>query len=98
MLMAREEPETVSKGWCFKERHHGPTDGTRSGRNREQGVVVQRKTPARHTSLMAREEARNREQGVVLQRMTPRTPDGTRIGRNSGARGWKLQRTTPRTY
>ena len=43
--MAREEAKTVSKGLCFKERHHVQTDDTRRGRNREQGVVLQRTTP-----------------------------------------------------
>ena len=43
--MGREEAETVSNGWCFKERHHVHADGTRSGRNREQAVVLQITTP-----------------------------------------------------
>ena len=45
ILMAHKEAKTVSKGWCFKERHHVQADGTRRGRNREQGVVLQRTTP-----------------------------------------------------
>ena len=39
--MAREQAETVSKGWRFKEQHHVHADGTRRGRNREQQVVLQ---------------------------------------------------------
>ena len=42
--MTGEGGETVGKGWCFKERHHVHPDGTRRGRNREQGVVVLRAT------------------------------------------------------
>ena len=43
--MAREEAETVSKDWRFKERRHVLPDGTRRGRDREQGVVLRRTTP-----------------------------------------------------
>ena len=47
-LMAREEAETVSKGWRFKERHHALPNDKQRGRNREQGVALQRTTPRTH--------------------------------------------------
>ena len=45
--MARERAETVSKGWCYKERRHIQAGDTRKRRNREQRVVLQKKTTPR---------------------------------------------------
>ena len=44
-LMAREEPETVSKGWRYKERRQVQAGDTRKRRNCEQGVVLPRTRP-----------------------------------------------------
>ena len=73
MLMAREEAETVSKGWCFKERHH-----VHPLMAREEAETVSKrwcfKAERHHVQvLMARGKGRYHEQAVVLQRTTPRT-------------------------
>ena len=92
--MAREEADTVSKGWCFKERHHVHTDGTRRDRNREQGGGASKNDTT--YILMAREEAETVSKGWRFKERHHVHPDGMRRGRNR-EQGVVLQRTTPRT-